>query len=420
MVACLFCIILYGCKKDQQPFPEPVVLIISPVEDQIFNVYDTIHIQAEINHYKIIKQIGILITDADLKPVSSSQNFQANSESVTLKTSLVINNQYLEGSVFYLQLKIDDGQNIYNHWQRIGINELTKRLEDLLIATQKQDLITLFHTGLYGDVKSVKSWNSDYIGGYADSKYRMYYSAGNASGELRALPLDSVNNSWTAGSGSPFVYTSFSARDGKVVVSDNKSEIKGYDTYGNVTFTSEKIVNGYFKKILALDKHVIGYFEWNGGIKSDIYIFNYPAGNAYAIATVTFEVIDLVEIDELNFFIIERENESVKLYRYNIPEKMLTFVTVLTCESVKRVTGDKDNLFLLTDNAVLWHRVNQSGTTPFITMPNILAVRYSGIEGMLFAGVGNRVLFYKIPSATITNSIEVENEIIDINLLYNK
>lgn len=424
---CVFFIVviafsIYGCKNEQDLFPEPKVLITKPQQNELFNVFDSVKVNALIQHYKEIRQVSVLITDANQKPISTTYTYQVNKEAYTLESSVLIDNKYLEGSIFYVLIKVDDGVNLYNHWHPIGINAFDKRLESLLIITANEGWLKLYHSSLYGDLKHVEEWNSDYLGGYTDSKNRIFYTSGRTMDGVRSIPLDSANIAWKVLSGiSPLAMnTAFTGMDGRVAVSTFQGEIIGFNSYGNINFTSERFQNGLFKRIMILNNFVVGYFEPSGGLNNEIYVFNFPAGNVYAYEQKNFKVIDFIEVDENNFYIVADKGGTIELYSYNISEKKLSFKSTLTYDKVNQVSGDKTDIFLLTENGMLWHRIDQPGSVMVVNMADIQVIRYSGLEKLLFTGIDNKVMFYKLPDGLLTNMITLEHYVSDINLLYNK
>lgn len=420
---CLITIFFDGCKKTDIQGPDPEVEISLPYNNQTFNVFDTVFIIAKIKHVQEINKISLTINGKDLKPVVSGKTLDINQTSYHLSTFLIIDNKYIEGNLNYLLIKIEDNNAVYNFWQPISINPLNKELEKILIVTGMLNENTLFKANISGDIEKIASWTSEYIGGYGDSKNRMFYTSGELVDGIRGYDLDEIDLLWMI---PPETYSSipyfnaFSGSEGRVTVSTSEGIIESYNHLGLKILSSNKVINGIFTNILDHDNFVIGIFKPYVGNQNSLIIFNNPAGSIYASLQFQGNVIDLLKIDKNSIMLIINETGNVKSYLYNYALNQLQPLHEITTNEVFNISGDAENIFFATNNGILWYRPSIGSIVEYLQMDDIRTLAFDNNSNLLYFSRGSSLLVSGLPFKSVLDSTEFTSPIKDIELIYNK
>lgn len=421
--SCLITILFDGCKKTDIQVPDPEVKVSLPYNNQTFNVFDTVFIVAEIKHVQDINKISLSINGKDLKPVVSGKTLEIKQAMYHLSTFLIIDNKYIEENLNYLLIKIEDNKGVYNFWQPISINPLNKALEEILIVTGQMNENTLFKTNNAGDIEQIAFWTSEYLGGYGDSKNRMFYTCGELIGGIRGYDLDEIDPPWVIppeiNSSIPY-FNAFCGSEGRVTVGTSKGIIESYNYSGLKIMMTKKIINGKYTNILDHDHFAIGIFKPYVGNQNTLVIFNNPAGSIYASQQFQGDVIDMLKIDKNSIMLIIHKAGNVKSYLYNFYVQELQPLHEITSNEVINISGDAENIFFATTNGVLWYRPGIGSIVECLQMDDVRTLAFDNNSNLLYFSRGSSLLVTGLPFNSILDSTEFISPIKDIELIYNK
>lgn len=421
--SCLITILFDGCKKTDIQVPDPEVKVSLPYNNQTFNVFDTVFIVADIKHAQEIKKISLSINGKDLKPVVSGKTLEINQAIYQLSTFLIINNKYIEENLNYLLIKVEDNNEVYNYWQPISINPLYRELESILIVTGQMNENTLFKANNAGDIDQIASWTSEYLGGYGDSKNRMFYTSGKLIDGIRGYDLEGINQPWVIppiGNSSIPYFTAFTGREGSVTVATSDGVIESYNYSGLKLLSSSKILNGRYTNILNHDEFVIGVFKPYIGNQNTIIVFNNPAGSIYASLQFIGDVIDILPIDNASIMFVIEESESVKTYQYSYTVNVLQPLHEITTDKIVSMTGDSDNIFFATNSGVSWYRPQIGSIITCLSNDDVSSLKFDSNSQSLYFARRSTLLVTTLPSFSILDTTEFAHPIRDIELIYNK
>ncbi len=423
ILAAVVTLIYYGCNKTEVSVPDPIVEFIEPYNNQAFSIFDTVIVKADIEHTQSIKRLSISIYSKDLKPLTSDRTIDIQQSSYALNSYIILDNKYIEEELNYLLLKIEDQDGVYNFWQQIIIHPLNRDLEKIIVVTGLQNNNTLNIADLSGDIEQMGSWTSEYIGGYADSRNRMFYTCGELIDGIRAYNITETQPLWLiparATASIPY-YNSFTAIDGRVTVGTSEGVIESYNNAGLKIFSSQRTNGGRFMSILHHNNFVIGAFRPFVGEFNSLFVFNDPSGSVYASFQFAGEVIQMINGDNNDVLIILEINGVIKAYTYNFTVNTLVFIKDLTTGEVNQITGGADNIFLSMSDGVVWYRPDVGSAVKYLTTPGIGPLAYDNISNILFFARDSKMYLTNLPSETILDSVEFDAPIKDIKLLYNK
>lgn len=422
---CLLILIFHisGCRNTEDIAIEPQTVVLSPKENEVFSVFDTIQINAVVKHVSNLVKISLSVTDIELKPVVSSRSFAVSGNEIVIDTFLIVDNRYIEEVSHYLHIEIEDGKNLFNSWTAININPLEKQLDNLMFVSGVGTQNNLFLVNENDEKIKVFSWTSDYLGGFIDSKYRNFYTAGYHNGGLIGRNIDDNSGNWSVAvqpTGNIPYFNSFSAIEGRISVGLWDGSIDSYDQNGMRVFSSPKISNGRFSHIVILRRHIIGILNTFNSGNSKLMVYNYPAGNLYHSLEIEGNLVGLIKSNDLEALLVTEINGVIKAYQYNSQEKSLEFIHNVTNLPVIGIEGDGHNLFLTTKDAILWYQSDVNSTVKYITISDTASLAFEPIDKTLFVSIGRQICTYELPSQEPQRIYTVDEPVKDMLLLYNK
>jgi hypothetical protein len=186
---------LASCKKQDTIAPE--VEIISPIENQVFAVGDTVLISAIVSDNEIIKQIQVAIVNENRIPVLSNIVIQANTNPYSFQISYPIDNLYLENGKYYVLVKAMDEDNFKNKYCEIYINEIPKEFKNVILVTKTGVDITVYSVDTAFQTVIWAPIYSDYATSVVDSRNQQLIIAGNITSDIVSYDIQSQSTNWT-------------------------------------------------------------------------------------------------------------------------------------------------------------------------------------------------------------------------------
>ncbi|HLN53018.1 MAG TPA: hypothetical protein VK212_04875 [Lentimicrobium sp.] len=432
--------IFEACKKEKNQFDEPEVKILSPSEGEVFKIYDTVFIKARVQHSRNILKATLSITDTDLKRIEGGPTLFPDTTVFTIDTYIILSNRYVQETENYLLIEIEDDNEAFNFWYNLRIVPLDKELQNILVITGAPDNPGIIHqshftadmTGnlnrLYkisssGTYSKINEWTSEFIGGYTDSKFRLFYSSGSIESGISGFDIEQNITRWNVpaqSAGSIPYFTTFDGYEGKVAVGIYDGSVECYDQNGIILMKTVKQPGGRFSTIRIFDKWVVGVFNPFDGTNAKLYIFNNPAGNLYDIMNLPGKSAKLIPLDLKQMLVIVDESGNNEAYTYNFVQKQFNYLHEVTSDPLYRSTGLGNDIFFISEGGVKWYRANIGSTVDYLQIDSVNSIAYDAVGSTLFVGRGNILYSYSLPLTTPSSSIAFPEEIKEISLLYNK
>lgn len=425
-----------GCKKEPEVIPEPVVELITPAENQVFSTFDTVFIKANISHNIPISTITLSITDTDLKPVVSGKSIDpgsissgnngsnsSGSNSYFIDDYLVIDNKYITGSENFLQIRIEVGQEMYRNWYTIGINPLTRQLDDVLVVSGNLNANKLYSLKQRGEAELLWSWNSEYIGGYADSRNSMFYTSGSLISGITGYDLKERNVAWSVpavSNGSLPYFTAFTSVDGSIATGISEGLVESYNSAGLKILATPKYQGGVFTRVMHFNNHIVAVFSPYSTSQNTFMVFNNPAGNLFASINFTGQIVDILNISTNRIFLIINQDGINKAYEYDMNTNGLVFMHNVTAEPIHIISGNGTDYFISTPTSVFWYKPLSGSVYRFLTTSGITAIAFDEISNTLYAAEGATLNTYSLPNSTPAINHVFDEPVKDIKLIYNK
>jgi hypothetical protein len=121
-----------SCKKDKdEEFPK--VNYLTPLENAIYQVGDTIHLEAVISDNQSIVSVEVELTDVNFVPVLKSYSPPVKGNPMTLVFDYPLDDYFMESGTYNLLIKVNDGNLVKHKYQRLTIGGVKRELIALAV-----------------------------------------------------------------------------------------------------------------------------------------------------------------------------------------------------------------------------------------------------------------------------------------------
>src|ERR1700746_4127123 len=133
---CIFPILLlflFSCRKEED-ISAPKITFSSPVENQVFNVYDHVPVKASVTDNTKLTSISVSLVDASQSLVHITVPVPVSSPSTNVDMQYLLDNIHLESGVYYMLISASDGKNDSHGYLKINIVAVPKVLKKVYVT----------------------------------------------------------------------------------------------------------------------------------------------------------------------------------------------------------------------------------------------------------------------------------------------
>ncbi|MGZ4033990.1 MAG: Ig-like domain-containing protein, partial [Bacteroidia bacterium] len=230
---------LFSCKKDDD-VTGPKVIFNNPIENQVFNVFGNVTVNASVTDETKIASLSVSLVDASQQLVHVTIPITVTSSpSMTFNMLYTLDNIHLESGVYYIMISASDGKNDTHAYQKINLVAVPKVLKKVYVTSKTSSIQTNLYAidSTFTTIVPVHNFSGDYLASSVSSYYQQAYMCGNYTGNFSGIDL----NGNVKFSISPFIssnpyFTGFYNDDKTNYVSRYDGYIKGYDYLGNIVY----------------------------------------------------------------------------------------------------------------------------------------------------------------------------------------
>jgi hypothetical protein len=394
------------------------------VENQVFNVNDTIHIDATITDEVNLQSVMVELTDLQLTGVQSPNYFYPQSASdYKLKTLYPITNQYLETGDYYLLIRANNESNYRNKYLKIFINELPLQFEGLLAVTEK----ALNHIGVSsvtdsGSVNSLFEIYGDYAGSESDSRHRQIYLAGKNFINVQAYHFETSGIAWSKDPEPPLPMHPDNCLcfDEELYVSFASFDIIGYRYNGSVVFTASVEEGLLPSRVFSLNDYVVVDLQSKTGS------FNY-LGTFYKVSGVekhrlanNFIVVDFWDYTSDRIIVVTNNDSGGMLMEFNPDNNVLVEITDTPDRIICSLKLSETDFFISTEGGNFLFNSDQETLTSVLPGVSPKRLRFEPVNQNIYSAGSNLIEVISYPDMTVQNTFTLTDSILNFHLIHSK
>ncbi|OFY83908.1 MAG: hypothetical protein A3F72_07885 [Bacteroidetes bacterium RIFCSPLOWO2_12_FULL_35_15] len=430
-IVSLFCLIyitfFFSCKKKEDDNFGPAVTISSPAENQSYNVFDVIQVNASVRDETQITSLSVSLEDANYNVAIPALSIPVSSPSMTINTQYALDNIHLESGFYYLLITASDGKNDSHTYQKIYLTAIPKVRKNIYVVTavnNSQTHLSYIDSTFTSIVPSI-NFSGDFIGSSISSYFQMGYMCGNYTGNFTGINLNdnSLQFNIAASTSSNPCFTGYYADGKNIYVARYDGFIKGVDYSGNSIFIANSKSGFYTQKLCFNNGYLIAEEKDKTSATKKI-VTHYSTGVAFQECFVTQDVVMFCEKDLQNIFVFGNSSGQGVIQLFDRTNNNLwnPYNYTLPPGSILSAVKIDENTYLIghSNGTIYKYEYLNSSLTTYLTGYTAIQLKYDDVTNEVCVAETNRVSTFYYSTATLNKSINSAETVLDINLLFNR
>ncbi len=419
--------LLTSCKKEEE-HAVPVVNFIEPVENQIYNVFDTLHVRAEVLSDDPLTGLQVTLVNQQLTPVLPMYPISLNtphSGQWDIDQSIPIDAISLESGKYYVCISAFTSYTSKNKYQPISLVAVKRVLEKILVLSQTGvNTLTLYDIDTALQVHAIHTFGTDYGHVCMDALSRQLYVAGKNTSKLWAYHVDRDSVCWTlqgAGTpGRPF-YQGLKLDHSMLYVSTSNGKCTGYTVSGSVDFYVDLGFSLYpVQSCLQGGRLVLPVVKVTGG-QNYINQYYYPSGAYQAGLQTLFRSVALEPVGQYQVLVAGNLGSQGTLQYYDVLQQQIHPALSASVDSITGlVAADEENYLVAGLQRIWWFHAPAETIIEFLDNLDIKYIDYDVTGDRLLVAEPGSVNIYQFPSSQLQFSVNIPGTVQACLPLYNR
>ena len=428
LLPCIFFVSALGffsCKKDNDKATPPEIEILSPAENTVFNMFDTVTVIFNVRDDEALTSVAVSLVDGSNNQVQGSVNATPSSMTTSVTALYVRNEIHLPSGYYYLKVSASDGKSSNYKLRKIYINEAPRKfLGAYLVSSTGPGNVNLFAADTLMNISSAYTYAGDFAAASLSSYNQAFYMAGQTSGNFSSLSLPGHIIGWTVPlipSANPY-FTDVISYQKNVYLAFYDGRIKGYSKTGSIVFNAN-IAQGFFPTRIARhpDYMLVATKEIISSTRK-IVLFNGATGTGFQESFMTQVPKEIFYKDNDNLYFFGNSGTQGVMEIYQISTN--GFWTPRTLPAgflLSAVQIDPDNyLFGMNDGTIYRYQYSITSLTTFVSGIQAGILKYDPVNMVVFAVDGSQIRRYRFPLAQFLGSTNHSASISALELWFNK
>ena len=422
----LLVISLFSCKKDDDG-NAPDITINTPVDNQTFNVYDYITVNASVSDQTKIETLSVTLVDAQQSPAHVTVPISVTSASMTFNLQYLLDNIHLESGIYYMLISASDGKHDSHAYRKINIIAVPKVLKTVYVTSKTSSFQTNLSAvdSTFTSIIPGHTFSGDHLGSSVSSYYQQGCMCGNYTGNFSGIDLSNYNVKFGISpviSGNPY-FTGFYNDDKTNYISKYDGNIKGYDYLGSINYGASAI-GGYYSEHICFNSGYLISEQQDRTSSAKMLTTYFPSSGFEKNCALTQNIVSFCEKDATNVFLFgnvgtqgviqlfERINNNIwNPYPFTLPAG-----TVLSAVKI-----DADTYLIGYSNGTVYKYQYLSGSlTTYMTGYTAVQLKFDDLTNELYVVEANKISVFDYTSLALHHSVISAEQILEINLLYNR
>jgi hypothetical protein len=416
--------LLYGCKKEKDTQP-PVVNISSPYDNQPFAVYDTMTIIAEVKDEARLEWITIELVNDQMIPVQQTVDIEPTALQTNISRPYIIYDMHLQSGTYYVRIKAFDGFNESSSYKQISITAAPVERKGFYILSKNAPTVTsVYYMDESFSIVPKLTLNGDLSNSAINSYYQDIYVAGQYSGNVSGIDLESHSVKWSIPaiqSSSPY-FTNIYNDGSYSYVSFYGGSVKAYDQNGVQRSTAVSAQNYYPVKTLRHADYLVTEQRDISSASKKIVLYYANNGTGYQETVLTQEVVAFYTKDPDNIFTFGNSNGQAVMEIYQLSTNGFWEPHTLPAGRLLSVAQVDGNTYLLghENNTVYKYQYSNNSLTTWLGSVKATDIFYDPVNNEVVIAGDKKISTYGYVSAGQIATTTHTDTILDMQVLYNK
>jgi hypothetical protein len=424
IVLCILLIFNYSCKKPKDEVA-PVITFTSPQSGAEYDIYDTIHVKANVTDNERVEYISVTLTNNENNILFSQEAYYENKSKVEPDLSLIIDDNQLESGIYYIRIIASDGINIIDNFREIRINEIYPEMKYPVIITaansgkcsawayknQSWSLIQAFQDTIeHSELAS--AFNQLYVSGKSSVGFKTIDLTDNKT-EWQAVNQQHISGKWFTGIDFQYPYVFLSSVDGNIRALDKSGNVMQLKVCNSGTYAG--FVQSSNNKVFATS--TLPFPE-------TYYISAFYTGNNVPSLTtpIAEKPVALKYLTDNKLLVCSGKDSKSTLWSFDGATSVLSKLRTID-EVINDVALISSNVVLLATNGNVYTYDISANSLINVYSSQIntyTSVAYNYVDQQIYIGSNDQIKIINYPENTVAGLITTPEIVTDVMLLFNK
>jgi len=412
-------LIFISCKNNIDT-SDPRINFISPAENYIVNIPDTIDIEVGISDDRVIKTVAVSVVDENKIPIVQAKYYTPNTNQFFFQTSFELIDKSLVSGPCQILVTAFDGENSKNKYRTIILNEIPARIEAYIaLSGQFNFKTTILRLDHFYEIDTQFIFPHRYSLSAIHGLWEEFFFITDEPAYLYSFNPFDFEIEWNIGADPPRAQYTAVISDQELIFSTANGDVAICGEDGNITLRTVPYDSKTINCLAADDKYIYaGHTSLSGNIH-ELTVFYRVTGEIKVQRLMGGEVMSLATYND-DVLVFIRSEPGSEVMQYDPEELILTKLTILPVEEINEVVRITDDEFLLvTDINVIAYQPANNGLSVFSEQAHT-ACRYDPLNDIVYLLSEFRVSGYDWVSENLVMEKIFPERVLDFQILYNK
>ena len=419
-------ITLFSCKKDVDK-RGPEIKFNTPIENQTFNVYDYVTVNATVTDEVKLSSVSVSLLDAGQNYAHVTLPVTVSSPSMTLNMAYFLDNIHLESGIYYIKIAASDGENDSQKFQKIYLIAVPKALNSIYVVSNTGSSQTNLSTidATFSSILPYNTFSGDHLASSISSYDQQAYMCGNYTGSFtgHVLAFNSPKFIIAPSVSSNPYFTGYYNDVRDVYVARYDGNIKGYNYAGGLIYNATALSGYYAQHICFNDGQLIAE-EKEVFTSTKKLVTYYATGSVEKNCALTQDVVAFCEMNSSNVFVFGNVAGQATIELFDRINNNLWSPYPFSLASGSLLSAlklDSDTYLLGHSNGTIYkYQYSLNSVTTYLTGYTAVKLKYDEVNDKLYVVEANKVTTFDLTTLSLVNTINSTETILDLHLLYNR
>lgn len=420
----LFMLFCFSCSKDEK-IPDPVVSIITPLENQVIQLPNTIEVDLTVQHVIPIEYIRVSIINKDLTPLSEIEYIHPSGETFSGKVNLFLSNlpTTTQKEPYYIHIVTDDGNNTNHDYLEIKLINSEIKFQGYAIIEKKQ--VNSFEIGLF-DNKFQNTVNVMMDGTFSGIESSQITGSLYVTTEIpelaTAIDFYSGETIWQNEAQLPYPeFTGLKTDETTLYLSTAIGRIIGVtEDYGSQIFHTNILPDTIPHNIAITENYLLADHTLRTSGKKVWVSFYKATGSKYQIFLTNYNTVNIFSITDNKAIIFANSDNSAEIITFDIESNLSENQISAASQRISKVCKIDNNNYLFSDNKSIYTLNIESNSYNWYydSSDSIIDLKFEPISQTVYILTSTNIQKIHYPEYLFFETFYNANNLIALELIY--
>ncbi len=309
-----------SCEKGDEIQPD--ISIVSPLENTLFNVYDTVNVQFTISDETQLVSVTVKIVNMNFIPVTDSHFTELSGSTYSGSAEVIISDRLLETGEYYVLVSGSDGLNEQRDYRKIRIIEMPKERRAIFfsdISPSGNATIQRVDSS-FQNISQFSSPGQDILEVCVNSQQNQLAIVGHYSTGILSYDLNNASVIWadaTYSINQTPRYMDLHCFDDQFYTTIYDREIRSYSHNGSLTLNHPTVDNR--PELVYVNDHYLIVEQNPVGTETHfLYVYHTSTRAFLWLIQLSMDVIAICELEDDKVLVFGNDGNQARVFKYDI------------------------------------------------------------------------------------------------------